>query len=139
MKALAIAALISRSLGSGETARAKRLTSLVLLAGGVIIGIITLLLWWLQLPIFTLLGADETALTYIESYWGPQLLSAWLAALVYFIYSVKLRKPLITTALSNGHGLKTRVEPVRTVPNRRIQRPHHARRPRRRQRTQRVQ
>ncbi|MGM0833935.1 MAG: MATE family efflux transporter [Pseudomonadota bacterium] len=85
---IAIAALISRALGAGEEARAKRLSSLVLLAGGVVIGVLVVMLWLLQMPIFRLLGADTTALVYIRAYWGPQLFSAWLGALLYFIYSV---------------------------------------------------
>ncbi|MDP3534978.1 MAG: MATE family efflux transporter [Halomonas sp.] len=85
---IAIAALISRALGAGEKARAKRLSSLVLIAGGAVIGGLVVVLWLLQVPVFKLLGADEIALGYIRSYWGPQLFSAWLGALLYFIYSV---------------------------------------------------
>ncbi|WNL43948.1 MATE family efflux transporter [Halomonas sp. PAMB 3264] len=85
---IAIAALVSRALGAGEDERARRLGSLVLLAGGGVIGALCILLWLLQTPIFTLLGADDTALGYIRTYWGPQLFSAWLAALLYFVYSL---------------------------------------------------
>ena len=85
---IAIAALISRALGANEHARAKRLSSLVLIAGGAIIGIICIGLWFFYEPIFRQLGADTTALSYIRIYWGPQLFSAWLGALLYFIYSV---------------------------------------------------
>ena len=85
---IAIAALISRALGAGEQARAKRLSSLVLIAGGAVIAVLAVALWLLQVPLFQLLGADETALTYIRTYWGPQLFSAWLGALLYFMYSV---------------------------------------------------
>lgn len=85
---IAIAALISRALGGGEDARAKRLTSLVLIAGGGVIGSLAVVLWLIQVPVFRLLGADEAALGYIRSYWGLQLFSAWLGALLYFIYSV---------------------------------------------------
>ncbi|WP_404474513.1 MATE family efflux transporter [Vreelandella venusta] len=85
---IAIAALISRALGAGEQARAKRLSSLVLIAGGAVIGALVVALWLIQVPVFRLLGADEIALEYIRSYWGPQLFSAWLGALLYFIYSV---------------------------------------------------
>ncbi|MFG6667384.1 MATE family efflux transporter [Halomonas sp. HNIBRBA4712] len=85
---IAIAALISRALGAGENERAKRLGSLVLMAGGAVIGALALALWVLQAPIFSLLGADDTALGTIRRYWGPQLFSAWLAAVLYFIYSL---------------------------------------------------
>lgn len=85
---IAIAALISRALGAGEDARARRLGTLVLLFGGGVIGVLALLLWVVQVPVFTLLGADEGALDYIHRYWGPQLFSSWLGALLYFVYSL---------------------------------------------------
>lgn len=85
---IAIAALISRALGAGEDERAKRLSSLVLMAGGGVIGLLVIALWLFHVPIFLLLGADKTTLTYIHTYWAPQLLSAWLGALLYFSYSV---------------------------------------------------
>ncbi len=85
---IAIAALISRALGADEQARARRLGTLVLVAGGVIIALLALLLWAFQTPIFTLLGADADSLPLIRRYWAPQLLSAWLGALLYFGYSL---------------------------------------------------
>ncbi|KHJ50162.1 Fis family transcriptional regulator [Vreelandella venusta] len=85
---IAIAALISRALGAGEQARARRLSSLVLLAGGAVIGVLVVVLWALQEPLFSLLGADQRALGHIRAYWAPQLFAAWLGALLYFIYSV---------------------------------------------------
>jgi len=85
---IAIAALISRALGAGEEVRARRLSSLVLMAGGGVIGLLAIALWIFYVPIFRLLGADETTLSYIRIYWAPQLLSTWLGALLYFSYSV---------------------------------------------------
>ncbi|WP_446719100.1 MATE family efflux transporter [Halomonas sp. NyZ770] len=85
---IAIAALISRALGAGEQARARRLSNLVLLAGGAVIGVLAVVLWALQEPLFSLLGADQRALGHIRAYWAPQLFAAWLGALLYFIYSV---------------------------------------------------
>nr|WP_244992999.1 MATE family efflux transporter [Halomonas piezotolerans] len=85
---IAIAALISRALGAEQQARAKRLSCLVLMAGGAVIALLALILWWLEVPLFRMLGADDTALSYIRAYWGPQLLAAWLGAVLYFMYSV---------------------------------------------------
>ncbi|MBA2780206.1 MATE family efflux transporter [Billgrantia kenyensis] len=85
---IAIAALISRALGAGEMARARRLGSLVLMVGGVIMALLALVLWWAQQPIFSRLGADAATLGLIRGYWAPQLLAAWLGALLYFIYSL---------------------------------------------------
>ena len=85
---IAIAALISRALGARETSRARRLGSLVLLVGTVTIALLALLLWAIQAPLFALLGADETTRALIRDYWGPQLLAAWLGAVLYFGYSL---------------------------------------------------
>jgi putative MATE family efflux protein len=85
---IAIAALISRALGAGETARSRRLGSLVLMVGGVTMALLALVLWWAQQPIFSRLGADAATLGLIRDYWAPQLLAAWLGALLYFIYSL---------------------------------------------------
>jgi putative MATE family efflux protein len=85
---IAIAALISRALGAGEKARAKRLGSLVLMVGGGVIGLLAVSLWGLQTPIFMLLGADQAALEHIRPYWAPQLVAAWLGAVLYFVYSL---------------------------------------------------
>ncbi len=85
---IAIAAQISRSLGAGDTARARRLGSLVLVVGATVIGLLALALWRLQAPIFARLGADVPTLELIRGYWAPQLLAAWLGAVVYFGYSL---------------------------------------------------
>ncbi|MFW6345894.1 MAG: MATE family efflux transporter [Halomonas sp.] len=85
---IAIAALISRALGAGQEARARRLGSLVLLAGTGAIALLALLLWAIQEPVFRRLGADVATLTLIRGYWAPQLLAAWLGAALYFGYSL---------------------------------------------------
>lgn len=85
---IAIAALISRALGAGEQTRARRLGSLVLLAGTGTIALLGLLLWVFQVPVFARLGADATTLVLIRTYWAPQLLAAWLGAALYFGYSL---------------------------------------------------
>lgn len=85
---IAIAALISRALGAGEVARARRLGTLVVSVGSVTIALLAIVLWWAQVPIFTRLGADVTTLPLIRAYWAPQLFAAWLGAVLYFIYSL---------------------------------------------------
>ncbi|WP_246386155.1 MATE family efflux transporter [Halomonas campaniensis] len=85
---IAIAALISRALGAGQEARARRLGSLVLLAGTGTIALLALLLWGVQEPVFRRLGADAATLALIRAYWAPQLLAAWLGAALYFGYSL---------------------------------------------------
>ncbi|PMR68198.1 MATE family efflux transporter [Halomonas heilongjiangensis] len=85
---IAIAALVSRALGAGEEARARRLGSLVLLAGTSVIALLALLLWAVQGPVFAGLGADPASRELIRAYWAPQLLAAWLGAALYFGYSL---------------------------------------------------
>ncbi|WP_089684700.1 MATE family efflux transporter [Billgrantia gudaonensis] len=85
---IAIAALISRAMGAGEALQARRLGSLVLLVGMSVMACLTLLLWALQTPIFTRLGADAATRELIRGYWAPQLLAAWVGALLYFGYSL---------------------------------------------------
>lgn len=85
---IAIAALISRALGAGEEARARRLGSLVLLGGSLLIAALCIALWFWQTPIFRQLGADDSLLPLIRRYWGPQLLAAWVGAVLYFGYSL---------------------------------------------------
>ncbi|RCV89074.1 hypothetical protein DU506_13650 [Vreelandella rituensis] len=85
---IAIAALISRALGAGETSRARRLGSLVLMVGTLAIACLVLMLWAIQSPVFTRLGADADTRELIRIYWAPQLLAAWLGAVLYFGYSL---------------------------------------------------
>lgn len=85
---IAIAALISRALGMGEEERSRRLGSLVLIAGSLVIAVLALGLWLAQTGIFLALGADHSSLALIRSYWAPQLVAAWLGALLYFGYSL---------------------------------------------------
>lgn len=85
---IAIAALISRALGAGEEARARRLGSLVLMGGSGTIAVLCLLLWVAQGPLFRALGADASLLPLIRDYWAPQLLAAWVGAVLYFGYSL---------------------------------------------------
>ncbi|SHF43583.1 putative efflux protein, MATE family [Modicisalibacter ilicicola DSM 19980] len=85
---IAIAALISRALGAGEASRARRLGSLVLVGGSLMVGILCLSLLILQAPLFRLLGADQALLPLIRAYWTPQLLASWVGALLYFGYSL---------------------------------------------------
>ncbi|MDN3553015.1 MATE family efflux transporter [Halomonas almeriensis] len=106
---IAIAALISRALGAGESTSAQRLGSLVLICGASVIAVLMLLLYAFQSPIFLLLGAEPEALPLIRAYWNPQLLAAWVGACLYFGYSLfrahgDTRLPgtlMVTTSLVN--------------------------------------
>lgn len=85
---IAIAALISRALGAGETGRARRLGALVLIGGGLLVAVLALALYGLQTPLFRRLGAQASLLPLIRDYWNVQLLAAWLGAALYFGYSL---------------------------------------------------
>ena len=85
---IAIAALISRSIGAGKQTEANRLGALVLVGGGVLQGLLVALLWLVQTPVFTLLGASPEIQTLIRPYWALQLPAMWVGGVVYFGYSL---------------------------------------------------
>lgn len=85
---IATTAIISRTLGAGDTVRAERLGGLVVLVGAVMVFALCLALWFLRDIIMGLLGAEDALLPMIRSYWIPWLVAAWTGALLYFGYSV---------------------------------------------------
>ncbi len=85
---IATTAIISRTLGAGDQLRAERLGGLVVTVGAVLVLILCLGLWLLQTQIMDMLGAEQSLLPLIRSYWIPWLLSAWTGAMLYFGYSV---------------------------------------------------
>ena len=85
---IATTAIISRTLGAGDVARAERLGGLVVLVGATLVLVLCLGLWLLRAPIMALLGAESGLLPLIRSYWIPWLVAAWLGAMLYFGYSV---------------------------------------------------
>ncbi|WP_051011806.1 MATE family efflux transporter [Alcanivorax hongdengensis] len=85
---IAIAALISRAIGAGQQQQANRLGALVLSGGALLVGGLLLLLWLIQSPVFSLLGASEAIRTLIRPYWTLQAVAMWVGALVYFGYSL---------------------------------------------------
>lgn len=85
---IAATALISRAIGAGDTARARKLGSLVLISGAIIMATLCLATWVIRDPILRLLDADPDLWPLIATYWAPWLLSIWLGAMVYFAYSI---------------------------------------------------
>ncbi|HKK57229.1 MATE family efflux transporter [Marinobacter sp.] len=85
---IATTAIISRTLGAGDVLRAERLGGLVVLVGAVLVLVLCVGLWLSQALIMTMLGAEQSLLPLIRSYWIPWLLSAWTGAMLYFGYSV---------------------------------------------------
>lgn len=85
---IAMAAMISRAMGSGDADRAQRLASLVLIGGSAIMAVLAIGLWLFQAPLFRMLGADGEMLGRIRAYWAPQLAANWLGGVVYFGYTL---------------------------------------------------
>ena len=85
---IATTAIISRTLGAKDEVRAHRLGGLVIVVGGGLVLVLCLLLWLLQRPIMTALGAEASLLPMIRAYWLPWLVAAWTGAVLYFGYSV---------------------------------------------------
>ncbi len=85
---IAIAALISRAIGAGETERSRRLGSLVLVGGTGGLGVLALVLWFARDLIFSQLGANQATLALITPYWAVQLVANWLGAMLYFGYTL---------------------------------------------------
>lgn len=85
---IATTAIISRTLGQGGELRAYRLGGLVITVGGSLVFLLCVGLWLLQGRIMTALGAEDSLLPMIRSYWVPWLIAAWTGATLYFGYSV---------------------------------------------------
>jgi len=85
---IATTAIISRTLGQGDSLRAQRLGGLVVAIGAGLALTLCLSVWLLQSLILDLLGAEDTLRPAIRDYWMPWLISAWVGAMVYFSYAV---------------------------------------------------
>ncbi|WP_305896697.1 MATE family efflux transporter [Marinobacter sp. MDS2] len=85
---IATTAIISRTLGQGDSQRAQRLGGLVIAVGAGLALTLCISVWLLQTLILDLLGAEETLRPVIREYWAPWLTSAWVGAMVYFSYSI---------------------------------------------------
>lgn len=85
---IATTAVISQTLGAGDSDRAAKLGGVVLLIGALLIALLCLLLWIFRHPIVLGLGADPALLPMIDSFWIPWLCSAWVGAMLYFGYSL---------------------------------------------------
>lgn len=85
---IATTAVISRTLGAGNNARAERLAALVVMIGGTLVFLLLAMVWLLRETILDLLGAEPALTPLITDYWVPWLGAAWLGAMLYFGYSI---------------------------------------------------
>ncbi len=106
---IATTAVVARTLGAGDPARARRLSGLVVVAGALAVALLCGALWFARAPLVSALGAEPELLPLIRAFWIPWLLSAWCGAVLYFGYSVMrahgdMRTPgvwMVVTSLIN--------------------------------------
>ena len=68
---IATTAVISRTLGNGDTERARRLGGLVVISGSLAVALLCALLWLVRAPLVTGIGADAELLPLISAFWVP--------------------------------------------------------------------
>ncbi len=85
---IATTSVIAHALGANDEKYAKQLGGLVLALGSIGCGAICVLLYLIRSPLLSLLGATEEVFPIIDTYWIVWLISAWVGAVLYFLYSV---------------------------------------------------
>ncbi len=85
---IATTSVISMALGAKQTGYSRQLGGLVLALGGAGTGVICLLLYLVRYPLLNMLGATADIMPIIDTYWIVWLISAWVGAMLYFLYSV---------------------------------------------------
>ncbi len=85
---IATTAVIAKAIGANKLKYAKQLGGLVIAMGSVGVAVFSVLIYVLREPILALLSAPDTVLPIIEHYWIYWLTSAWVGAVLYFLYSV---------------------------------------------------
>ncbi|KGY13225.1 Fis family transcriptional regulator [Vibrio tubiashii] len=85
---IATTAVIAKAIGANKLKYAKQLGGLVIAMGSVGVAVFSVFIYVLREPILALLSAPDTVLPIIEHYWIYWLTSAWVGAVLYFLYSV---------------------------------------------------
>lgn len=85
---IATTAVIARALGAGQIRYAKQLGGLVVAIGSIGVALFSVIIYLLRHPILTLLSAPESVYQIVDSYWIYWLISAWVGAVLYFLYSL---------------------------------------------------
>lgn len=80
--------LIGKALGGQRERQARELGALVVLMGCVVIWVACVLIWLARSLVLGALGASAEVQNLIAGYWPWWLLSAWLGASLYFMYSI---------------------------------------------------
>jgi len=85
---IATTAVIAKAIGANQIKYAKQLGGLVIAMGSIGVAVFSVIIYLLREPILALLSAPDTVLPIIDSYWIYWLASAWVGAVLYFLYSV---------------------------------------------------
>lgn len=85
---IATTAVIARALGAGQIRYAKQLGGLVVAIGSIGVALFSVIIYLLRHPILALLSAPESVYQIVDSYWIYWLISAWVGAVLYFLYSL---------------------------------------------------
>ncbi|ASU23689.1 MATE family efflux transporter [Vibrio qinghaiensis] len=85
---IATTAVIARALGAGQIRYAKQLGGLVVAIGSIGVALFSVIIYLLRHPILALLSAPESVYQIVDSYWIYWLVSAWVGAVLYFLYSL---------------------------------------------------
>ncbi|MDF9387250.1 MATE family efflux transporter [Vibrio sp. 1151_11] len=85
---IATTAVIARALGAGQIRYAKQLGGLVVAIGSIGVALFSVIIYLLRHPILALLSAPQSVYQIVDSYWIYWLISAWVGAVLYFLYSL---------------------------------------------------
>ncbi|OXX72883.1 MATE family efflux transporter [Vibrio sp. V03_P4A6T147] len=85
---IATTAVIARALGANQIRYAKQLGGLVVAIGSIGVALFSVIIYLLRHPILALLSAPESVYQIVDSYWIYWLVSAWVGAVLYFLYSL---------------------------------------------------
>ncbi|WP_340479434.1 MATE family efflux transporter [Vibrio anguillarum] len=85
---IATTAVIARALGANQIRYAKQLGGLVVAIGSIGVALFSVIIYLLRHPILALLSAPESVYQIVDSYWIYWLISAWVGAVLYFLYSL---------------------------------------------------
>ncbi|MDC5839415.1 MATE family efflux transporter [Vibrio europaeus] len=85
---IATTAVIAKAIGANQERYAKQLGGLVIAMGSIGVALFSVTIYLLREPILSLLSAPDSVLPIIDSYWIYWLVSAWVGAVLYFLYSV---------------------------------------------------
>ncbi|MEX0334202.1 MATE family efflux transporter [Vibrio tubiashii] len=85
---IATTAVIAKAIGANQERYAKQLGGLVIAMGSIGVALFSVIIYLLREPILSLLSAPDSILPIIDSYWIYWLVSAWVGAVLYFLYSV---------------------------------------------------